>query len=324
MNTTLDPPWTNRPSAVFSGEQKYLCTCDVYHCRDVTSEDPRSGLNIAGNWISYRDMLRHSKADCLAELLKRRISDTTNVEEGFLASTVSYSVHSPDPAAHHPASSPPPTDHSDDGEEHSRDMDHIDLVLSAPGLEASPQSAVYFHVEKTLEDLDVMLGAISQEILGFSATAPLEFTRNPRTSPSAYVYNDDIPDRPNCGPLSLVPTSPTNSGLLAHEARMYHHLDLLERYTLPQMEAVEALRRRLRQMIYEEIKRICDIKGREWNAQREFGVVHSQHPNEVEYLGRKRAYFDCGKYTDRFLGRLYLNLHQNAIIAKLFRALIRP
>lgn len=322
MESGLPPPWTYQSPVIVHGEVRHLCICDVYRCREVISEDPRSGLHVAGNWLSYRDHHRHSKAQWLANGLRKRVSAASHVEQDFIASAVSHPARSESSVVSRdvspiPAMSPAPVQ-NDFLEGPSQILEHQDEFDGTPPIDSStsPQAIVYVRVEKTLADLDIMLSAISQEILGFSATAPLEFITAPSILSPSYAFSDAIPDHPNSGPHALTSTSPLNSSLLTHEANMYSRLDLIERYTISSIEAVETLRLQLRRMICEEIRRICDIRGREWNAQRERGGVQVAHSESVNYRGKERIYFNCGKYSVKCRSRHANPFSQTATTGK--------
>lgn len=149
-------------------------------------------------------------------------------------------------------------------------------------------------VDRTLADLESILSIVNQAILSFSPTIPLAFTHPPGEGSTPYLFPSEIPMEPNTGSLQLNPCFQANSSVLAHERSMYYFLGLLDSYKALDVPAVANVHSRIRTLILGEISRICDTKGREWDAQRSGLSNVNVGATQMMYRGLPRVHVICG------------------------------
>lgn len=165
-----------------------------------------------------------------------------------------------------------------------------------PSYETDEENARISNFDQTLAELESILSIVNQAILSFSPTIPLMFTHPPNSDSSPYLFPSVIPTEPNTGSLSLDPSFPKNASFLAHEGSMYRYLGLLGRYTNIDVPAVASVHARIRDLIHGEISRTCDVKGREWDAQR-LGLSNVNIDSvQMLYKGVARTLVNCGVF----------------------------
>lgn len=150
-------------------------------------------------------------------------------------------------------------------------------------------------VDRRLAELESILSIANQAALSFSPTIPLAFADPPMTDTPPYLFPSNIPNEPNTGDLRLDPHSPLNSSIIAHERSMYSYLRLLDDHTALDVAAVANVHSRLRSLILGEISRVCDSKGREWDAQRLGQSTAGIGDLRELYTGVLRIRVNCGK-----------------------------
>ena len=274
-----------RESALVEGRTRYLCRCRVHGCCQKESEDPRYHCQILGCWVSSSTLWRHREDDTQATVLEDRL-ETSDTFGGVLPADRGAGLDI--------TSISEPLDPST-----SSDARALEDCTIGPGA-GSPSSGDNLG-KQYIDELSSLTDIVQKEILGFSVLAPLIFL-HPPTSPDtlSYTFSGDIPDHPNSGRMALLPSAARNMSFLEHEAKLYSYLRLIRLYQLPDSPAVESIRLKLRRLVIDQICRLHDIRGREWEVQRTSSARDTA--SHISYAGADRLYVDCGEYDSKHLG----------------------
>lgn len=306
-----------RISAIVGGALRHLCRCRTHRCCDAREPDPRTDNLIGGHWVGATTWNAHMRADKRLDSLRTRLSLTSNMESDVFGFTQSASAIAnsqrddyPDspqlrdveervPTARTPATSTPSNSAGANAEEYGGSV--APCVPPLPSTQDEVASGgrpdYAFNVDRFLAELESVLSIVNQAILAFSFSAPLLFTSPPTSESPPYTFPNHFVREPNSGSLQLESSASINQSILAHERSMLSFLRLVEAAMFTEVPAIAHVQSKIRDVVVNEISRINDIKGREWDAQRLQAPTCVDGNGQVVYKGHPRILVNCGKAT---------------------------
>ena len=266
-------------------QRPVLCNCRVAGCGSRTTWCPSRLENIPGRFIPKALCACHRHLDkysCyLEDLADDSKSDYTPTNElDTVNDTDDFGVKVPDNESHLRTCS-----------------DHENGTLYSPTVSGSADSLQCLRektkaLEDALHDLMHLCSVVTQQIMSFSPSTDLVFSRSGFMDSDSNLYErfSLIPLKANMGHRQLSPSAPQNATTLTYECELYKVLVALGNYS--GFPSIEGSRLRLVALVEDELHRIDAIRQAAWNERLVRGPTTEQH-EEVE--GKESTKQNVGK-----------------------------